>query len=279
MRTKSHFRSAQGIIAISILLCLLLTGCYFQPGAFRSDLSIYKDGSFTYRYVGELIFAFPERTAAVRGDPASAFCVDEKTGIKRPCDPEDLRQQEADAGLADTARRQRASEMAELIGFNPYDDAANRALAARIERIQGWNDVEYKGDGVFQVDYQASGNLDRDFVFPIVSDAQISVPIVGARRIKGNQIEIEAPGLASSILRKMLIEANGSKSDSKDVPLLNRANGTFTITTDAPLVSSNGLLTRSTEAAGKASSGLKMIRWDVKGSLDARPTALITLED
>jgi len=30
----------------------------------------------------------------------------------------------------------------------------------------GWKHVEFKGDGVFEVDYEISGTLDRELIFP-----------------------------------------------------------------------------------------------------------------
>jgi hypothetical protein len=40
-------------------VCALLTGCFFSPGRFVSELDIRRDGRFTYSYVGEIIFLSP----------------------------------------------------------------------------------------------------------------------------------------------------------------------------------------------------------------------------
>ena len=45
---------------LSVLFLLLLSGCFLVPGEFVSNLDIRKDGSFTFAYKGQIVFALPD---------------------------------------------------------------------------------------------------------------------------------------------------------------------------------------------------------------------------
>jgi hypothetical protein len=264
---------------LCLALCFLLTGCYFQPGKFEADLVVRRDGSFTYHYVGELIFAYPNDGRQKDWDPEKVRCQDELMGNERPCTPIEIDVERASFQLAENARRANAAEIAAFTGFNFYDDSANKALAAQMQGTRGWNRVEYEGRGVFDVDYEVSGMLNRDFLFPVLPQAKLLIPIMVARRTDGGLVEIEAPGFSTTAIRNILMNSLGDKSGEVVMPVTNLAYGTFTIKTDAELTFTNGRMNRDTASNNPGSTRWKTTFWNVEGSLNESPKVQIGLDD
>ena len=264
-------RSAPRLL-VALLLCMTLTGCFFLPGKFTAHLDLRRDGTFTYRYAGELLFAHPDRERSEE-DRALMKAVkncevdnpDLAGGASTACSAhnEALRATEL-AGLA--ARQAQAAEFAAIAGYNPYDRAANEEIARRLTGYQGWKQASYKGSGVFDVVYEISGTLDREMTFPVMPQVQFSLPILTIRRASGNLVEVDAPGMAPDRLRRQVIRISG---DDDGVPLLNRANGTFTITTDAEVTDTNG--------SSRTGPGGRAITWNVSGTLAETPRLQLSL--
>lgn len=279
MSCFSRFR-AMLLLPLCACLCALLAGCVFLPGKFSSELDIRRDGSFTFRYAGELLFAMPEEQPAEQWTPSQARCFDDGTGDERPCNPSETEAQRQLALSIEKARNSQAKEIETLVGFNPYDRAANIELAKRVSGVSGWQKVEYKGAGVFDVVYEVSGMLDRDFVFPLMPETKMFMPIVIVRRVSDDIIEVDAPGFSTSALRDLLRQTAGSKKDEAEIPVLNRADGTFTLKTNATPMSF-GEASRAAHAVGdtlEQSDEENVVEWTVNGALDKSPHARLMLK-
>ena len=265
--TLENAPSCSGRTLIICFLCLTLAGCFFVPGRFESSLEIHRDGTFSYRYSGVVAFLLPseEKMGAPVWSPDDAECFDLEADTARSCTEAEIavRQREFDEERARTLKG--GEEMAELIGFNPVDPEANRALAKRLEGYPGWKKVEYLGNGRFHVEYAITGSLEREFAFPVVPGVQFAMPFVTVGRDRGGVIEMKAAGLASEHLRRML-EGQVQKSDADSeywAEAFKGGSGPLTITTDAEVLSTNG----ATSAAG----GETRIGWTIDGARSETP--------
>lgn len=257
----------------TFVICLALSGCFFLPGKFTAHLDLRRDGTFTYRYTGELLFAHPDmerfeeyRAPMETDNSCELDDPDLAGGASTACSTQNEALRAAElAGLA--ARQAQAAEFASIAGYNPYDRAANEEIASHLTDYPGWKHAAYKGAGVFDVVYEILGTLDREMTFPILPQAQFSFPILTIRRTNGNRVEIEAPGMAPDRLRRQVIRISG---DDDGFPLFNRARGTFTITTDAEVTDTDGTL--------QSESGLRTIGWNVDGMLTQTPRLQVSLK-
>lgn len=251
------------------LLCLLLSGCFVLPGKFVSHLDIRRDGSFTFNYTGELVFATREEGKRNWSD-VMAYCSTDKDNGSLPCSENEIRKQRIHFEEGQVIKSAQAAQIAAVSGYNSYDRDANDEIARRMTGYQGWKEVVYVGDGVFDVYYQMSGNVDHDVVFPVLPQAQMVVPFITIRRSKnGNILEIDAPTLSTIVMRSLLYELTGA-FDSDDFPLFERTEGTFVITTDADLTDTNG-------KTRKDSSG-QAIEWHIDGALEKMPHTQLALD-
>jgi hypothetical protein len=64
----------------------------------------------------------------------------------------------------------RTRDVAKLMlgGMGPSSPHAAEEFAQRLRRQAGWKRVDYKGDGLFEVDFAIEGRLDHDFTFPTI---------------------------------------------------------------------------------------------------------------
>jgi hypothetical protein len=224
-------------VAILILACSLLSSCYLVPASFDAHLHVAKDGSFTYRYLGKIAFALPEQPAQDWRDE-DARCQDEKGNVVT-CSADKIAEQRAEYEAQQRQSAEAAAEIEELIGFNPFDKAANERIAAEMVKVKGWNRVLYRGQGVFDVDYKISGTLDRDFIFPVLPQAQLVMPFVAIKRSRSGTVEISAPGLVGGRAQNIVAGQVPAK-DIYEIAFFERINGTFRLTTDAELSAHNG---------------------------------------
>lgn len=260
---------------LSGLACIFLMGCFFTPGRFQSELDIRRDGRFTYSYVGEIVFLIPEQYAPPPWSDAMAVCFGEQNGGQRPCTQPEITNKRQ-AYEEEAQREQEAGEdVSRLIGFNPLEVKANVKLAADLEQYPGWKRVTYLGKSTFEVDYKLSGTLDRDFVFPVIPQAQMAMPFVNVARSSKGAVSISAAGLASQQLRKLII-GQTPKADRDDPyylsqqSILSRANGTFTVITDSTIVSA--------DSAKSQSGALQRIQWIIDGNTSETPQIELRLE-
>lgn len=260
-------------LCIGCALCSLLTGCFFLPGNFTSRLDIRRDGTFDFEYVGEILAALPEEAGPKKWEPAMAHCYRDDSDDERTCTPDEIMAQRERFETGENAREQQAADIAELVGYDSYDQASNDEFARKMMNFRGWDKVTYMGHGVFAVEYRLSGTLERELTFPALPQAQLVMPFLTIRRAKDRVVDVEAAGLSPHRLRRVMLRAlqgaNGT-SDRDDVPRFNRAKGSFTLTSDTDLTASNG--------EESVTGGRHTVVWTIDGNTQIVPQAQIVLD-
>lgn len=224
-------------ICAALVPLLALSGCLFAPGAFTSSLDVRKDGAFTFAYVGEVIVTepsdqMPDATAA-----------------------------EGDEGKATSPAPAKSAQAKK--------DAAQklRAIADALAKEKGFRSVRVIGDSKLSVDYQISGRLDHSFVFPFNIDAKSIVPFVAVEVRADGKVRMMAPGFGEEPGGAPAgpMGGMGGSGGAKE------RNGTFTLTTDAEIISQNQ------EDGAKDSPRGKQIVWTITPDTRAAPMAVLKL--
>lgn len=286
--TKEFGRAARGAV-LAVGLALLLTGCFLSPGKFDSALDIRKGGAFSFSYKGEIyvlgLSKLAEMGNEIGGDQSfeASPCYDENID-ERECSDEEIEQQKQDWEESKASKKAEDSRNAQAFGamfggIDPTDPAAAEELAASLRRQHGWNSVEYKGDGLYVVDFAVSGRLDHDFTFPVLEGSALSNNFVIANLRNGGVVRVDAPGFsvqstspsASSGLLQAASLYGEDTSDGADAPRIPELNGTFTITTDATVLANN------TDEGPQASPKGQMLSWKINRRKANAPMALIQL--
>jgi hypothetical protein len=205
---------------------LLLTGCLLTPGKFTSKLTINADRSFTYAYSGEVYALDPDTTLSESG--------------------------------ADKAK-EAAAKKAEA-------ETKNRAIVDALSKEAGYRSVRYLGDGKFMIDYEISGRLDHNFIYPFNLDAQAIVPFIAVELRANGTVRVKAPGFANDGKDQAgpmsgMADSNGDKMD-----------GTFVLDTDAEIVSTNN------EEGAQAAGERKLLSWKVSPLTRDAPTAVLRVK-
>ncbi|NJS13395.1 MAG: hypothetical protein HC788_00915 [Sphingopyxis sp.] len=259
-----------GGILLLAAACLALSGCFFLPGQFQSELDVRSDGRFNYRYVGTVVFLAPQERPQEPWDDAMANCLSETAEEVEPrtCSKDEIAIKREAYEAKGEAQRRESRELAMLIGYDVLNPEENEKLASELMQYPGWKDVRYLGNGKFYIDYEMSGTLDRQFAFPVVPGVQYAMPFVNLSRDKSGVISMTAGGLASQQFRKVML-GQMSKSDRDDPltkesqALLNLSKGAFTVTTDADIVTTNGRQT--------GTGGARKIEWTIEGGSSETP--------
>ena len=271
---------------------LLLTGCLWGPGKFASDLTLKRDGSFVLDYKGEIVLQTPP-DAETKPEPWSkekARCrasgrielepflgtVDEDDEDKvKPCSAAQLAEAKKDYETAAAARaktkRQEAEQMAKMFGLPGFDDESNRAFAAKLSKYAGYRSVQYRGKGVFDVDYHFEGRATQDYVFPALPDNDFLIPFVAMRRRADGSVLVTAPaftGGAGPLGSRAGAAAAGAMKEGP----VSKAQGRFTIITNGEVLTNNSEDGAAPHAVGR------QIRWDVGPGSSKIPEALIKLQ-
>lgn len=285
-------------IIATLAVTLALTACFYGPGAFTSTLDLHKNGTFAFAYKGEIVFLSPpdmmgggSSDSAVWTDDMASCFKEEHTSEGEAafnaagpvdsgtCSASEIAKQrkdwEAKRAAAAAKKRKEAAEFGALFGYTPGDDAANRKLAASMMRYEGWKSVVYKGGGIFVVDYQQSGNLDHDFVFPMLpTQNNLVLPFVTIRRQTNNLVRVTAPAFVNNPGQGMMagLGAMKGKDAGSEEPTLHKASGSFTLTTDGEIRTNN------TENGPADVTGGRKLVWQIGADTKAAPEALINLK-
>jgi hypothetical protein len=234
-------------IAFALMAPLLLSSCLFLPGKFTSALIIHADRSFTFTYTGEVaaidLQAMMKKSMEGAGQPPKPKAKDAPP--KSPFDftltPEEKAKQD------DTFRK----------------------LASDLAKEAGYRSVEYRGDGIFYVDYQVSGVLNHSFVYPYNLDNQMIWPWIAVELRGKDMVRVKAQGFARPDASGM----GGMGSGMGAFPFagisdaIDRLDGTFTVTTDAELVSQNN------EDGAETVGANKVVTWKVSPTTKDAPMA------
>ena len=266
---------------------LLLTGCLWGPGKFKSELALHRDGSFVLDYRGEMVLQIPSGEALEEGwKPETPHCYEgtdnshatiavvvapgSKPPKERPCTKAEIVAQKADIEDRAAKKRKDTEQMAKLFGLPGLDDASNRAFAAKLMKYAGWRSVTYRGNGVFAVDYHLVGSAKQDFLFPALPDNDLLIPFIAIRRRSDGSVLVTAPALTGGAGPLAARVPEAMTGDTK-TGIVSRAEGRFTVTTDGEI------LTNNSEDGPSAGPRGREVHWDVSASSKKIPETLIRL--
>ena len=252
---------------MALLAPLALWGCVLTPGAFTSTLTVNADRTFTYAYQGEVIaIDFGKEFAKGMGGsnpfatPEGEDGTEEDDDAVRVPSAHHIAWQE---GKADGV--QVAPGTGESATAGDQDgEARNHAIAEALAKEPGYRSVRYLGDGKFMVDYRLSGTLTHSFVFPYNLDAEAVFPFVVMELRPGGAVRVRAPAFGSSDKASALPGTGEDGAASK-------RNGTFTLETDAEIVSQNN------EDGATAAGSRRRIVWRVSPLTRDAPSAVLKL--
>nr|WP_298926885.1 hypothetical protein [uncultured Erythrobacter sp.] len=283
--------------AASLLACLslLLSGCFITPGKFTSELVLTDTNEFTFTYEGEVFFlglSQLAKMAAAEDAKFEAECYDENTGDTRECTQIEIDDQRANWEVSAQERaaesKREAEQMAAMMGdIDPSDPEAAEALRQALLRQKGWDRVEDKGNGVFDVSYSVNGTLGHDFMFPIIEGMPPSNPFVQVIVRDGNVVRVNAPGFAAqndeNPLGAMIGGMGGmaglaalgadTENSAQPMPDIPQIEGKFTIVTQGPM----SIRANNTDEGSTPTATGEMLTWDISTRTKAAPTALIAI--
>ena len=277
-------------------LSLLLTGCFITPGKFTSELILGPDQDFTFTYEGEIFFLGLSQLAEM-GESAKEFepepCFVDSSFDERECTANEIEGQRAawEAGAEQRAAEaaQKAEQMSALLGgIDATDPEATAKFTQLLLRQKGWERVDDKGDGVFDVSYKLTGKLTHDFTFPLIEGVPSTNPFVQIFLRDGNIVRVNAPGFSAQnddnpmgammgglagMAGMAALAPEASGDEGEPMPNIPTIDGTFTImTTGAMDIRANN----TDEGANPTPSG-ETLTWDISTRTKASPTALIDL--
>ncbi|MEL6528532.1 MAG: hypothetical protein AAGK01_05040 [Pseudomonadota bacterium] len=290
MTAHSSIRSKAAALLAG--LSLLLTGCFITPGKFTSELQLIEENQFTFTYEGEIFFLAMADLAELGGSNQTfqANCWDDETFEERECTAEEEAQQrtdwEAGAEAREAKRKQEAEQMAAIFGgINPTDPEASAELIELLMRQKGWNRIEDKGDGVFDISYSITGSLTHDYMFPVIEGVPTTSPFVQLIMRDNDIVRINAPGFASPAaggplaafftgmpgLNSFPGSDDPAASESEGMPNFPEIEGTFRIVTGGKIRANN------TDEGSVTTAEGEVLTWEVSSRTATAPTALIDM--
>jgi len=273
---------------------LALAACIVAPGTFQATLDLRRDGQFTFTYEGQIYLLALSQLAdmaseadGAAGDFVEQPCYDDEDFDERPCTEEEVAEQRAQWEQAAESRRasnERDSEMlkAMLGGIDPADPEAAEELAVRLRRQEGWKRVDYRGDGLFEVEFALTSRIGHDFSFPTFERFPMSNAFVIANLRQGNTVRIEAPGFSAQsgggnpfqgMMTGMagVFGAVAAAEAGGEMPKFPETEGTFRIVTDGRILANN------TDEGPVDSANGQVLEWKVNKRTQSPPMALIQL--
>ncbi len=280
-------------MAVPALACILLTGCFLQPGKFESALDLRNDGTFTFSYRGQIYLLALSKIAELASEADTgdgAFieqpCYSDEDFEERPCTEEELAQQRADWEAEKERKATESEKETEMIqallgGIDPADPEAAQELVERLRRQAGWRTVEYLGDGLFEVDFELTSRIGHDFAFPTLERFPMSNFFVVATLREGSAVRVDAPGFAvqgagnpmQGLMSGMagVLGAAGATEEGTDLPDIPQMEGTFRIVTDGRILANN------TDQGPRESAEGQVLQWQINRRTQSPPMALIEL--
>ena len=208
---------------------LMLPGCLVTPGTFSSTLDIRADRSFAFAYKGEILASDMDKAlGGTSGDDED----NPLEGATPPTGEEAVLQKVAQS----QSKAPTPSTSEPRFDKADGDDAQMQAMASALTKEKGFRSVQYLGDHKFAIDYAISGKLDHAFLFPFNIDAQIVLPFVAVEMRGADRVRVKAPGFSNGFDKSQGPAGMGGGSGDAAAKAL---NGTFTLTTDAEIVSQN----------------------------------------
>lgn len=176
--------------------------------------------------------------------------------------------------------RQQMEQFSKLIGgIDPADPNAEAELAKILMRQKGFDRVEAKGDGMFEISYSISGTLNHDYMFPMMEDFPTTNPFLQMFLRDGDVVRINAPGFApqsvTSPVSPLLFGApgfgRGSSDEFEALGDIPAVDGTFTI------ITTGNILANNTDEGPVTDAGSQRLTWTINGRSKTAPTALIAM--
>ncbi len=281
-------------VAMVASLSLLLTGCFITPGQFTSELTLGENDDFTFTYEGEIFFLGLSQLAEM-GESAAEFepepCYVDGSFEERECTRNEIEGQraawEANAEQRAAKSAQEAEQLSALLGgIDATDPEATAKFTQLLLRQKGWNRVEDKGDGVFEVSYSLTGKLTHDFAFPVIEGVPSTNPFVQIFLRDGNVVRVNAPGFSAqnedNPLGAMMgglagmagmaaLGEDGPGAGNQAPPEFPTIDGTFTVNT----ANSMEIRANNTDEGPMSTSIGEQLVWDIDTRTKAAPTALI----
>jgi hypothetical protein len=276
---------AAAAAAFAVAATFALAACIVSPGKFESTFDVRRDGTFTFTYTGEIHLLALSKLAGMSGQQETEFvegaCFNEDGDYaERPCTAEELAEQrqawEEQAEARKQSAEREAQQMRQLLGgIDPADPAAAEELAERLRKQEGWRRVEYRGDGLFEVEFSLSSRLGHDFAFPTLERFPMANSFVVANARQGGSVRIEAPGFsaqAGNPYQGMMAGLDTRmQSEGGGMPPVPEMEGTFRVVTDGRILANN------TDDGPVAGPGGQVLEWKVNRRTQAAPMALIQL--
>lgn len=238
---------------------LLLSACLVTPGKFDSTLDIRADRSFAFTYKGEIIAHDLDKGMPDSGVPEDEGMEDESSLLR-------------DIALGADAKSKKKAPEPDSDDFSDVgddesgkpDEAQMQAIATALSKEKGFRSARYMGNSRFEVDYAISGKLTHGFVFPFNLDARLVFPFVAIELRGADRVRVKAPGFSNSSGKAPAgIPGADSEEAAKDL------KGSFTLTTDAEIVSQNQ------EDGAVAIAGGRKIVWSVDALTTEAPMAVL----
>lgn len=293
MELMRRWRVAAATV-VAAVATLALSACIITPGTFDAALDLRKDGQFTFTYNGQIyLLALTQLADAANkaeGDEefVASTCYNDDDFEERPCTDEEIAEQRQiweEQAETRAAAAKRDSEMmsAVLGGIDPSDPEAAEELAARLRRQEGWKRVDYRGDGLFEVEFSITSRMGHDFNFPTFERFPMSNSFVLANLRQDNQVRIEAPGFSNqgngNPLQSMMTGMAGLASaysatgagEETGLEKMPEMRGTFRIITDGQILANN------TDEGPQAGTTGQILEWKVNRRTQSAPMALIQL--
>ena len=276
-------------LVFAALASLLLTGCWLAPGNFTSELALMKDGSFSYSYNGEIQMLGLSKLAQMGSKSDDEFspesCLDDEYEI-RECTSEEIAEQRAewDEEAAERrAKREKEAEQAKLLmgGIDPTSPEAADEFVELLSRQKGWTKVVHRGDGIFDVEFETTGTLTHDFMFPFIEGMPYGNAFVTIALRKDDTMRVNAPGFAAqgsgNPLSGMMGGSLGSAmlasklTEDGETPAFVELDGIFTIVTDGEILANN------TNEGPTTRGSARVLSWEISPRTEQAPMALIAL--
>ncbi|WP_311266935.1 hypothetical protein [Sphingobium sp. WCS2017Hpa-17] len=234
---------------------LALSACLVTPGRFESSLDIRADRSFSFAYKGEIL--------------ASDMGKEALTGASSSSSGDDAPEGEAENSPTLMQIAVQEEDFSDAVDGAKGDDAQMQAIAAALSKEKGFRSARYMGKHKFEIDYAITGRLDHAFLFPFNIDAQIVLPFVAVEMRGDDRVRVKAPGFANGFDKSQGPAGMGGAGDEAAKAL----NGTFTLTTDAEIVSQN-----QEEGAETTPQGKRLV-WTITPLTSDAPAATLRVKN
>jgi hypothetical protein len=251
--------------ACALGVMLLLPGCLVTPGKFDSSLDIRADRRFTFAYKGEIIASdMGKGLGGFEGNETEEEPLGDAVPEGQPSAlTKALLWQEKSAVTPPGAKKEERFDGKSAKAADPDEDTRLNAIAAALLKEKGFRAARYMGNRIFEIDYAIDGTLTHAFLFPFNIDAQIVLPFVAVEMRGSDRVRVKAPGFANESDKNQTMMGGSGDEAAKAL------KGTFTLTTDAEIVSQNQ------EEGPTDSPRGKQLRWTISPLTREAPMAVL----